>query len=114
MLPTRERTHSLEQVGSLLLLSLYHTYIFKYVSCVHNIAAVLGGVARMTIAGCVIVLEACGNLTYLLPLMLTFAVARYVGNAINEPMYDMQIHLKEMPFLEGSLHSLGTQNFYFA
>ena len=80
----------------------------------HNIAAVLGGVARMTIAGCVIVLEACGNLTYLLPLMLTFAVARYVGNAINEPMYDMQIHLKEMPFLEGSLHSLGTQNFYFA
>lgn len=71
------------------------------------IAAVLGGVARMTIAGCVIVLEACGNLTYLLPLMLTFAVARYVGNAINEPMYDMQIHLKEMPFLEGSLHSLG-------
>jgi H+/Cl- antiporter ClcA len=63
--------------------------------------------ARMTIAGCVIVLEACGNITYLLPLMLTFAAARYVGNAINEPMYDMQIHLKEMPFLEGSLHTLG-------
>jgi len=74
-------------------------------------AAILGGVARMTIAGCVIVLEACGNLTYLLPLMLTFAVARYAGNAINEPMYDMQIHLKEMPFLEGSLHSLGLLNY---
>ena len=74
-------------------------------------AAVLGGMARMTIAGCVIVLEACGNITYLLPLMVTFAASRYAGNAINEPMYDMQIHLKEMPFLEGSLHNLGLLNY---
>lgn len=75
-------------------------------------AAVLGGMARMTIAGCVIVLEACGNITYLLPLMLTFATSRYAGNAINEPMYDIQIHLKEMPFLEGTLHSLGMLNYH--
>lgn len=75
-------------------------------------AAVLGGMARMTIAGCVIVLEACGNITYLLPLMITFASSRYVGNAFNEAMYDMQIHLKEMPFLEGSLHSLGLLNYH--
>ena len=74
-------------------------------------AAVLGGMARMTIAGTVIVLEACGNITYLLPLMVTFAASRYAGNAINESMYDMQIHLKEMPFLEGSLHSLGMLNY---
>ena len=64
----------------------------------------------MTIAGTVIVLEAAGNITYLLPLMVTFAASRYAGNAINEPMYDMQIHLKDMPFLEGSLHSLGMLN----
>jgi chloride channel 7 len=75
-------------------------------------AAILGGMARMTIAGCVIVLEACGNISYLLPLMVTFAASRYTGNAINESMYDMQIHLKEMPFLEGSLHSLGLLNFH--
>lgn len=75
-------------------------------------AAVLGGMARMTIAGCIIILEACGNITYLLPLMVTFASSRYVGNAINESMYDMQIHLKEMPFLEGSLHSLGMLNYH--
>ena len=42
-------------------------------------SAVLGGMARMTIAGAVIVLEACGNSTFLLPLMLTFAAARYAG-----------------------------------
>ena len=75
-------------------------------------AAVLGGMARMTIAGCVIVLEACGNITYLLPLMVTFAASRYAGNAINESMYDMQIHIKDMPFLEASLHSLGMLNYY--
>lgn len=75
-------------------------------------AAILGGMARMTIAGCVIILEACGNTTYLLPLMVTFAASRYAGNAINEPMYDMQIHLKQMPFLEGSLHSLGMLNYH--
>lgn len=75
-------------------------------------AAVLGGMARMTVAGTVIMLEACGNITYLLPLMVTFAASRYVGNAFNEPMYDMQIHLKDMPFLEGTLHTLGMLNYH--
>ena len=75
-------------------------------------AAMLGGMARMTIAGTIIVLEACGNMAYLLPLMLVFGAARYTGNAINEGMYEMQIHLKEIPFLEGSLHSLGLLNYH--
>ena len=75
-------------------------------------AAILGGMARMTIAGCIIVLEACGNITYLLPLMVTFASSRYVGNAINHSMYEMQIHIKGMPFLEDSLHSLGMLNYF--
>ena len=57
-------------------------------------ASVLGGVARMTIAGAVIILEACGSTSYLLPLMLTFAAARYSGNAINDPIYEMLIKLK--------------------
>jgi chloride channel 7 len=75
-------------------------------------AAMLGGMSRMTIAGAVIVLEACGNSTFLLPLMLTFAGARYAGNAINEPMYDMHIRLRELPFLEGSLKTLGLLNYH--
>ena len=75
-------------------------------------AAMLGGMARMTIAGTIICLEACGNMAYLLPLMLVFGAARYTGNAINEGMYEMQIHLKEIPFLEGSLHSLGLLNYH--
>jgi chloride channel 7 len=75
-------------------------------------AALMGGMSRMTIAGTIIILEACGNSEYLLPLMLTFAAARYAGNAVNEPMYDMHIHLKQLPFLEGSLKTLGLLNYH--
>ena len=74
-------------------------------------AAILGGMARMTIAGTVIILEACGNIAYLLPLMVTFVAARYTGNAINMGMYEIQIELQNLPFLEGSLHSLGLLNY---
>lgn len=70
-------------------------------------AAVLGGMARMTIAGTVICLEACGNMAYLLPLMVTFVGARYMGNAIDVSMYEMQIIIKELPLLEPGLHSCG-------
>lgn len=75
-------------------------------------AAILGGMSRMTIAGTVIILEAAGSPKLLLPLMLTFAAARYSGNAINAPMYDMHIELKELPFLEGSLKTLGLLNYH--
>lgn len=74
-------------------------------------AAMLGGMARMTIAGTVICLEACGNMAYLLPLMLTFSGARYAGNAFGPGMYEMQIKLKKLPLLEHSLHSLGLLNY---
>jgi chloride channel 7 len=75
-------------------------------------AALLGGMSRMTIAGTIIILEACGNSAYLLPLMVTFAASRYTGNAINQPMYDMHIALKQLPFLEGSLKTLGLLNYH--
>jgi chloride channel 7 len=74
-------------------------------------AAVLGGMSRMTIAGTVIVLEACGNNEYLLPLMLVFAAARYTANAINMPMYDMMIDMKGLPFLERELPTTGMLNY---
>jgi chloride channel 7 len=73
-------------------------------------SAVLGGVGRMTIAGAVMIIEACGSTSYLLPCMLAFAAARYTGNAFNESIYDMQIKIKELPFLEPSLKHLGMLN----
>eukprot|EP00581_Thalassiosira_minuscula_P007032 CAMPEP_0183708364 /NCGR_PEP_ID=MMETSP0737-20130205/4706_1 /TAXON_ID=385413 /ORGANISM="Thalassiosira miniscula, Strain CCMP1093" /LENGTH=916 /DNA_ID=CAMNT_0025936231 /DNA_START=311 /DNA_END=3061 /DNA_ORIENTATION=+ len=63
-------------------------------------AAVLGGMARMTISLTVILLEATGNMQYVLPLMMTLMAARFTGNVFNEGLYDIHIHLKHIPFLE--------------
>ena len=40
----------------------------------------------MTISMTIIMLETAGNMTYLLPLMVTFATARYTGSSSFTPM----------------------------
>ena len=66
-------------------------------------AAVLGGMARMTISLTVILLEATGDMQYVLPLMLTLMAARFTGNVFNEGLYDIHIHLKKIPFMEADV-----------
>ncbi|CAM9634919.1 unnamed protein product [Chrysoparadoxa australica] len=66
-------------------------------------AAALGGMARMTISLTVIILEATGDMQYVLPLMLTLMASRWVGNIFNEGLYDIHIKLREFPFLEDEL-----------
>jgi chloride channel 7 len=63
-------------------------------------SAVLGGVSRMTISLALILLEATGNLSLLLPLSLSLFLSRWVGNVFNESIYHMHIHLHQIPFLE--------------
>ena len=67
----------------------------------------------MTIAGTVIILEACGNTSYLLPLMLTFTLARYVGYKFNHSFYETQLILLKHPFLEGELPEIGLVNYEY-
>ena len=62
----------------------------------------LGGMARMTISLTVILLEATGDIQYIVPLMLTVMFARFVGNIFNDGLYDIHIKLKNVPFLNES------------
>jgi chloride channel 7 len=73
-------------------------------------AAVLGGMARMTISLTVILLEATGDMQYVLPLMLTLMAARFTGNVFNEGLYDIHIKLKGIPFLEPDVPPIAERN----
>jgi chloride channel 7 len=69
-------------------------------------AAVLGGMARMTISLTVILLECTGNEQFVLPLMLTLMTARLVGNLFNDDLYHIHIHMKKgVQFLEAELRT---------
>jgi len=73
-------------------------------------AAVLGGMARMTISLTVILLEATGDMQYVLPLMLTLMCARFTGNVFNEGLYDIHIKLKNIPFLDAEVPSVAEKH----
>lgn len=76
-------------------------------------AAVLGGMARMTISLTVILLECTGNEQFVLPLMLTLMTARIVGGVFNEDLYHIHIHLKKgVNFLEAELRSITRHHKY--
>ncbi len=62
-------------------------------------AANLGGIVRMTISLTVILIEATGNLTFGLPIMITLIVAKWVGDFFTEGIYDIHIQLSSIPFL---------------
>lgn len=46
------------------------------------------------------VLEATGDMQYVLPLMLTVMFARWVGNLFTEGIYDMHIHSRGLSYLD--------------
>lgn len=65
-------------------------------------AAALSGLTRLTISATVMLLEATGNMQYVLPIMLSVMSARFVGDQFNDSIQDMQIQVNKLPFLEVS------------
>ena len=64
--------------------------------------AMLGGVTRMTISLTVILLETTNEIQYLLPIMLTLMVSKWVGDFFNISLYDLHVELKCIPFVEAN------------
>ncbi|XP_069762779.1 H(+)/Cl(-) exchange transporter 7 [Narcine bancroftii] len=62
-------------------------------------AAQLGGIVRMTLSLTVIIVEATGNVTYGLPIMLVLMTAKIFGDFCIEGLYDIHIKLQSVPFL---------------
>lgn len=111
--PTLVSGAALGRLVGLILNSFAHGYVTNSgMYALLGAAAVLGGMSRMTICGVVIMIEASGNSSFLLPLMLIFASARYMGNIFNEPMYDLQIKLKNMNFLQSEMPTVGLLNYH--
>eukprot|EP00762_Andalucia_godoyi_P005431 ANDGO_08420.mRNA.1 Chloride channel protein C len=63
-------------------------------------SAFFGGVSRMTLSLTIILLEITNDLQFLVPIMLSVIVAKFVGDFLTPPLYDLLIFLKCIPFLE--------------
>ncbi len=62
-------------------------------------AAMLGGTTRMTISLTVILVEITNDIYYLLPIMLTVLLSKWVGDRFNSALYDAHVGLKSIPYL---------------
>ncbi|KAI3392198.1 hypothetical protein diail_6059 [Diaporthe ilicicola] len=66
-------------------------------------AATLAGVTRMTVSIVVIMFELTGALTYVLPIMVSVMISKWVGDAFSRRgIYESWIHFNEYPFLDNS------------
>lgn len=73
-------------------------------------AAMIGGVCRNTISLTVMLVEATGNLDYVLPIMLALLSAKYVGDLLSPGLYNNLVTLRELPWLAETLWGSDSSN----
>ena len=61
--------------------------------------AFFGGITRLMLSICVIMVELSGDLHYLLPIMVAIVVSKAVADKIAKPLYHAQLHMDRVPFL---------------
>jgi len=59
--------------------------------------ALLGGIQRSPISLCVVILEGTGQVHWLLPIIVTTILSKWVGDRFSPSVYHAAIHLKKMP-----------------
>jgi CBS domain-containing protein len=62
-------------------------------------AAMLGGMTRMTISLCCILIETTDGIKFGLPITTALLFAKWAGDYFNDGLYDIHISLKEAPIL---------------
>lgn len=63
-------------------------------------AAFMAGVSRLTVSLTVIIIEITNDLANLLPIMIVVMTAKIVADFIIHPLFDKQIEMKHIPYLE--------------
>ncbi|KAI3386741.1 hypothetical protein SNEBB_000496 [Seison nebaliae] len=84
-------------------LSLYHIFGYQANISVYALmgaAAQLAGNVRMTLSLAVIIMEATGEISLNLPLIICLTTAKFFGDIFNEGIFDMHIDLTSVPFLD--------------
>lgn len=61
-------------------------------------AAQLGGVMRMTLSLTAILIETTGNVSFALPLIVTFTCAKWTGDLFTDGIYDTQVAVSKVFF----------------
>ncbi|CAJ0907314.1 14576_t:CDS:2 [Entrophospora sp. SA101] len=74
-------------------------------------AAALAGVTRMTVSLTVIMFELTGALTYVLPIMTSIMISKWVADGfVHHGIYNLLIDLNEHPFLDANAEYIQATN----